>query len=194
MLLSNTDIHAALDSGRIRITPEPLPRFPKIGEPDCPYSETGVDLALSNQLSVPKSGELFVFDVRTGKAAVMLGKAYEPKVIEKEYILLPQRFILGQTEEKIELSLQPSGGPVLAARVEGKSSLARCGLIVHFTAPTIHAGFHGNIALEIINLGAFPIALFPGMKICQLLFEEVLGKPFANPSGFQGQTTPTGGH
>ena len=191
MLLSNTDIHAALDSGRLVMIPEPSPRFPSIESPNCPYSTTSVNLTLSDELAVPKDGELHVLDIRTGRTAEMLAQAYPKLTIRDRYILLPQRFILGRTVEKVELPLQ-KGRPSLAARVEGRSSLARCGLIVHFTAPTIHAGFEGTITLEIINLGAYPIALFPGMEICQLLLEEVLGEPFANPSGFQGQQTTTG--
>jgi dCTP deaminase len=80
----------------------------------------------------------------------------------------------------------------LAARVEGKSSLARCGLLVHFTAPTIHAGFEGTITLEMINLGAYPILLYPGMEISQLIVEQVVGTPRAAASQFQSQSTPVG--
>lgn len=65
----------------------------------------------------------------------------------------------------------------IAARVEGKSSLARIGLAVHITAPTIHAGFDGQIRLEIVNHGPLPILLKPGMRICQLIFEQTLGTP-----------------
>ena len=67
----------------------------------------------------------------------------------------------------------------LAARVEGKSSLARFGLLAHFTAPTIHAGFEGHITLEMMNLGPSPIILTPGMAICQLILEQVHGVPDA---------------
>jgi dCTP deaminase len=84
------------------------------------------------------------------------------------------------------------GGPWLAARVEGRSSYARCGLLVHFTAPTIHAGIDGTITLELINLGSLDIMLYPGMPICQLILEKLDAKPFANESQFQGQTRPGG--
>jgi hypothetical protein len=63
----------------------------------------------------------------------------------------------------------------LAARVEGKSSLARLGLGIHVTAPTIHSGFAYPIRLEILNHGHAPIRLRSGMKICQLIFEATLG-------------------
>ena len=72
----------------------------------------------------------------------------------------------------------------IAARVEGKSSLARLGLGVHITAPTIHAGFDGHIRLEMFNHGKIPIRLRAGMRICQLVFEQTLGTP---EKGYQGQ-------
>jgi hypothetical protein len=78
------------------------------------------------------------------------------------------------------------GRPVLAARVGGRSSFARCGVLVHFTAPSIHAGFVGTITLEIMNLGPHAM-LRPGMKICQLILEQVEGFPADAPSQFHGQ-------
>jgi hypothetical protein len=81
----------------------------------------------------------------------------------------------------------------LAARIEGKSSRARCGLMVHFTAPTVHPGWAGPLTLEMINLGPKAIILRPGMHIAQLIIEEVRGEIFLNPSAFQNQSTPEGG-
>jgi dCTP deaminase len=76
----------------------------------------------------------------------------------------------------------------LAARVEGKSSLARIGVGVHITAPTIHAGFEGQIRLEIMNHGHLPVTIKPGMRICQLIFEQTLGTPERGYKGkFSGQ-------
>jgi dCTP deaminase len=65
-------------------------------------------------------------------------------------------------------------------------------LIVHFTAPTIHSGFDGTITLEMINLGPYPITLFRGVEICQLIVEPLSSPPFLNPSEFQGQNRPAG--
>jgi dCTP deaminase len=93
------------------------------------------------------------------------------------------------------VQLPISGEPdrSLAARIEGKSSRARLGLLVHFTAPTVHPGFSGTLTLEMINLGPVDIQLFPGMPIAQLIVEEVKGRPdFNNPSQFQGQSTAAG--
>ena len=76
----------------------------------------------------------------------------------------------------------------IAARVEGKSSLARLGIGIHVTAPIIHAGFKGPIQLEICNHGPFKVRLLPGMRICQLIFEQTMGTPEKGYSGqFYGQ-------
>ena len=100
-------------------------------------------------------------------------------------VLEPGDFVLGWTAETISL---PSASR-FAARVEGKSSLARLALVVHMTAPTIHPGFQGQIQLEICNHGPLKIELMPGMRICQLVVEMVYGTPEAGYSGmFKGQT------
>lgn len=65
-------------------------------------------------------------------------------------------------------------------------------MLVHFTAPTIHAGFNGTITLEIMNLGHYSIVLTPLMPICQLIIEEVRGVPFRNDSQFHGQSRAAG--
>jgi dCTP deaminase len=104
-------------------------------------------------------------------------------------------FHLGWTLERIQLPHRSR----LAGRVEGKSSLARLGLGVHVTAPTIHAGFGstdldsaflGNpIQLEIWNTGPVPIVLKTGLRICQLIFEQVDGTP---EQGYGGQFATQG--
>ena len=113
--------------------------------------------------------------------------------------MLPAADLLGWTLETIQLPYRSR----IAARVEGKSSLARLGLGVHVTAPTIHAGFGasdadpswpGNpIQLEIWNTGPKPILLKRGMKICQLIFEWVDGTPeqgYVGQFAVQGPTAP----
>ena len=119
----------------------------------------------------------------------------EPLTITKDqpFILQPNRFVLRKTLERIELPISDDPDQSLAARVEGKSSYARCGLLVHFTAPTIHAGYPGTITLEMINLGEYPISLHPEMPICQLIIEEVRGLPTENESQFHNQSRTFGG-
>jgi dCTP deaminase len=101
----------------------------------------------------------------------------------------PGQLVLALTRERLELPEESR----LAAWVEGRSSLARLGLGVHLTAPTIHAGFRGRITLEITDQGPFPIKLRPGLVICQLIFEQVFGTPSAEMTGiFQDQMSATG--
>jgi dCTP deaminase len=102
----------------------------------------------------------------------------------------PQVLILGITEEHVELPIDGR----LAARVEGRSTLGRIGLAVHVTAPTIHSGFRGKITLEIVNHGTLPILLRPGLRVCQLIVEQVFGTPGRQMSGvFQDQKSTAGG-
>ena len=100
--------------------------------------------------------------------------------------------MLGRTIEWIELPFSEGVDTCLAARIEGKSSRARFGLLVHFTAPTVHPGFRGYLTLEITNLGPAAVLLVPGMYIAQLIIEEVKGCPIGNPSQFDGQATASG--
>jgi dCTP deaminase len=100
--------------------------------------------------------------------------------------------VLGKTLERIELPLINGAESCLAARIEGKSSRARFGLLVHFTAPTVHPGFRGTLTLEMINLGPADLLLIPGMAIAQLIVEEVKGCPNMKASEFQGQNSAAG--
>jgi dCTP deaminase len=110
---------------------------------------------------------------------------------DQPYYLAKGQFILAQTLEKITLPID-KGPPYLAARIEGKSSRARCGLLVHFTAPTVHPGWSGPLTLEIINLSEISFILHVEMPIAQLIIEQVLGEIIPNPSQFHNQTTPEG--
>ena len=189
MILSNIEIQKAIDQGRLIITPDPQPRDP--GESNCPYDTTAVDVHLGVDLSIPQKGA-FSFDLRDkGTFAKFLARNSESVTIpETGYPLEPNKFVLGITEERIALPL--ISGRTLAARIEGKSSVARCGILVHVTAPTVHAGWDGPLALEMINLGPNRFTLFPGLAIGQLILESVSGDPAEKPSQFQGQSKPTG--
>ena len=104
--------------------------------------------------------------------------------IKSGYVVKPQQFVLAWTLERLELPKESR----IAARVEGKSSLARLGLGVHITAPTVHPGFSGPLQLEVCNHGTAFIELVPGMSICQLIFETTLGTPDQAYGGqFRGQ-------
>ncbi len=190
MILSNVEIQLALDSGRLVIEPRPKPFHPAAGSDEfCPYQTTSVDLRLGNEIAFFREGLAVNIDLRRGKFSDLFGPYSESRQItdDQPFSLAPGKFVLGKTLERVTLPLVGVDGNVLAARVEGKSSYARCGLLVHFTAPTIHAGFDGTITLELINLGSIPVMLYPGAPICQLIFEEVKGVPFRNDSQFQNQ-------
>lgn len=106
----------------------------------------------------------------------------------EQFLLEPGEFILGATEETVRLPLE------LAARVEGKSSLGRLGLMVHVTAGYIDPEFSGQITLEIKNINNVPIVLHAGMRIAQIAFERMSSVPmkgYSQTGHYQGQEGPT---
>ncbi|HYT91872.1 MAG TPA: dCTP deaminase [Gemmataceae bacterium] len=193
MSLSNLEIQKAIDEGRLILAPEPLPRRPS-GHMKCPYDTHSVDLTLAPKFIIPKAGPYCYDPGQPGELADFIADNSTQILIPEggSYLLEPNCFILAMTRETVGLPIDPARDTCLAARIEGKSSRARCAILVHFTAPTIHPGFHGPITLEMINLGRVPFLLRPGMAIAQLIVEEVKGIPFDNPSQFQGQTNPAG--
>jgi dCTP deaminase len=183
VILTDREIKIHLDRGLITIDPRP---------DAIAYNSTSVDLTLDSTISEFKDQrggiETAIDPVNANfKDEEILEDITQRKTLSEEgYLLKPQNFILGWTEEYIDLVYHTR----LAARVEGKSSLARIGIAVHMTAPTIHSGFEGQIRLEIVNHGRFPIRLRPRMRICQLIFEQTLGTPEkGSPSQFSGQTS-----
>jgi len=178
MLLSDRDIRAEIDGGRVRLEP---------------YDEAMVQ---------PSS-----IDVRLDKYFLLFDNHKYPfidpaedqpdltRLIEVErdepLILHPGEFVLGSTFEIVTL---PDD---LAARLEGKSSLGRLGLLTHSTAGFVDPGFSGHVTLELSNVATLPIKLWPGMKVGQLCFFR-LSSPAENPYGsakhgsrYQGQRGPT---
>ncbi|HEY5014756.1 MAG TPA: dCTP deaminase [Acidimicrobiia bacterium] len=110
---------------------------------------------------------------------------------EGAFILHPGEFVLGSTYERVAL---PDD---LVARLEGKSSLGRLGLLIHSTAGFVDAGWDGHLTLELSNVANLPIAIYPGMKIGQISFLEMT-TPASAPYGsasmgskYQGQRGPT---
>ncbi len=187
MILSNLEICAAIREKRFLI--EPLAG----NDPaQSPFNTSAVDLRLSSEIFVPKGGPAAI-DLRKGGIAPFLASNSRPinSTEEQPYVLKPRTFVLARTQERVAFPLN-SNGVCYSARVEGKSSLARCGILVHFTAPTIHAGFEGTITLEMINFGPMDFLLYPGMFVCQLIIEEVKGTPADAPNQFKGQSKPAG--
>jgi dCTP deaminase len=201
MILSNVELHKALDQGRIVLDPRPTPPFQDPDDPEqyCPYDTHAVDLKLGPEIVIPIPGT-YAYDLNlTGvKLSDFITRNSKKRHLDKNEIFVLERnqFILGMTEETIDLPISHpenlSRNRCLAARIEGKSSRARIGLLIHFTAPTVHPGYNGTLVLEMINLGPARILLKAGMPIAQLIVEEVEGIPSPNPSQFQGQTTPEG--
>lgn len=168
MILTDREIRIAIETRQVVIDPVP------IGEA---YSSTSIDLTLAAALQVFKpvqAGLDMVIDPSVkGYSFLDAIKtlADEQRIGDDGFALKPGVLILARTQERVVLPVTSR----MAARVEGKSSLARLGLGVHITAPTIHAGFSGRIQLEIVNHGSRPIRLRTGMRICQLIFEMSLG-------------------
>lgn len=188
MILSNTAILQAIKAGRLKIGDLSGDEDP--GQP--PFNTSSVDLHLSEQISVLK-GAPAALDLRNSGISKFLSDNSDSFTAtpEQPFTLKRGQFALGITAEKIILPIV-SGQPAYAARVEGRSSIARCGVLIHFTAPTIHAGFPGPITLELANLGPINFLLYPGLAICQLIVEEVKGDVVPTEIQFGGQSTPTG--
>lgn len=187
MILSNTEIVEAIKAGKIAIG-----GIAGMDPVEKPFNTSAVDLHLGNEVRIPELDAPVAMDLRGKNIADFLLKHSRKITITEEqpYTLTKGVFALTNTLEKVDFPLLD--GQCYSARVEGKSSLARCGILVHFTAPTIHAGFKGPITLEMINLGPIPFLLYPGMAVCQLIIEEVNGSPVDAPNQFKGQTDPTG--
>lgn len=161
MILSDRSIKKAIDMGSLKITP-------LVTENIQPAS---VDLTLMDEFYLfNKTG---LFDPKRP------GAHTEPLLAEDSLLMDPGDFILGSTLEAIELPAW------IAAQVGGKSSLARIGIAIHVTAGFIDPGFCGRITLEIKNMGMLPVRLYPGMKIAQIVFEQ-LTTPCDRPYGSEG--------
>jgi dCTP deaminase len=193
MILSDAAIRSCLEKGELIISPPPPPEH---------FNTTAVDLRLGSvfkvwddaKINTPGIDIRIVYDdVRIPNLAPYT-KAPHLEA-DGSFLLAPRQFVIAQTLEKVGFPLASR----LSGRVEGRSSLARLGVVVHLTAPTIHADFGGEsgspITLEIINLGPFKIAVMPGVsRICQLIVERVEGEAGDAPkSQFRDQVDPLGG-
>lgn len=157
MILSDRDIKEALRSGRVKIT------CPGKDSSNLPIHASSMDLHLGNVFKVYEHSSFAVLDPK--KPESFQGKMRTITVKEGEpFIVQPGEFSLGVTMEHISV---PDD---LVVRVEGRSSLGRLGIIVHSTAGFVDPGFAGNLTLEISNLNRLPVALYPGMRICQIAF------------------------
>ena len=157
-MLSDKHIKEAISTGRIKISPE-IDYNTQLGA--C-----SVDLKLGATFRVFEYSRIPYVDLREYTSP----SEYTQKIVlepNQPIIIQSKGFILASTEEWIELSDD------LAGRLEGRSSLARLGIIVHSTAGLIDPGWAGKIVMELGNVGVMPVALYPGMRICALTFEQV---------------------
>lgn len=178
MILSDRDVKAQIDEGRIVIEPY---------DASC-IQPSSVDVKISNLFRVFRNHTAGVIDVK--KDMTDLTELVEIPM-DGVFMLHPGEFVLGSTLERVGV---PDD---LVARVEGKSSLGRLGLLIHSTAGFIDAGFDGHVTLELANVANLPITLYPGMKIGQVSFMKMTS-PAENPYGsgakgskYQGQRGPT---
>ena len=179
MIFTDREIQIALKQGQLIINPPPAPDA---------YSSTSVDLTLGDTFATwqPKPGA----PIRPGTPGFKYADflSTQKTTNAQMFSFEPRSFVLAWTKEFVAIPVHSR----LAARVEGKSSLARLGIAIHLTAPTVHCGFKGNIQLEMHNCGPNQIILDAGMRICQLIFEQTVGTPDAGYHGlFLGQTPPS---
>lgn len=178
MVLSDKTIREQLLAGRIRI--EPL-------DPDD-IQPSSVDLHLGTRFCVFRNSRYPYIDPTMDQVDLM---DTVDATSEEPFVLHPGEFVLGSTIECLTL---PDD---VVARLEGKSSLGRLGLLIHSTAGYIDPGWHGTITLELSNVANLPIVLTPGMPIGQVSFVAMttpVERPYGSPglgSRYQGQTDTT---
>ena len=178
MIYSDRTIKESISSGKIAIEPYE----PSFVQP------SSVDLRVGNGFRVFVNHRYSEIDPRAPQADLtQLVEVGE----EDPFMLHPGEFVLGSTLERVRLGVD------VVARLEGKSSLGRLGLLIHSTAGFIDPGFEGHITLELSNVATLPIAIYPGMKIGQISFYQMTTAaeyPYGSPelgSKYQGQSGPT---
>jgi len=180
MILSDGDIKKSLASGRIRITPKVNTK--------TQLGSCSVDLQLGKQFRVFNHSKYAYIDPNNPKFGSDMMREVSLKKGDP-FILQPGDFVLATTVESIKISAD------LIGRLEGRSSLGRLGIVVHSTASIFEPGWDGVVVMELGNLGRMPVALYPGMRICSMTFEE-LSSPAQVPysakksAKYVGQKTP----
>lgn len=167
MVLSNVEIIAEIQAERLVFDP-PI----SLAHSENRIASSSVDLLLHETLMVLPADVIpgLIVDPSAPNIDVMAIVARQAEYItmadNQPYHMPRNRLVIGKTLEYVKLP------PHIAARIEGKSSLARLGLSVHVTAPTVLAGFEGRLYLEMSNIGPFNLALRKEMRIAQLIFEH----------------------
>jgi dCTP deaminase len=178
MVLSDVDLKAELESGRINVSPLP--------DLDAQLGACSLDLRLGSEFRVFERTRNAFIDPR-GHIDWESFTRVVTVADDEPFIMHPQELVLAATMEEITLPADILG------RLEGRSSLGRLGIIVHGTAPLFFPGFTGRAVMELGNIGPMPVALYTGMRICAFTFER-LTSPSSRPySGkYSGQGGPVG--
>ncbi len=181
MILSDRDIRKAIESGRVNIESAQPELFRHI-------HASSMDLRLGHTFKLYEHSKFAILDPKApetfkGNMRTITVKDGDP------FIVQPGEFVLGVTQETRTV---PDD---FVVRVEGRSSLGRLGIIIHSTAGFVDPGFSGTITLEISNLNRLPVALYPGMRVCQIAFEQMTSpaeQPYDKKPGskYQGQVLP----
>ena len=161
MVLSDRDIKIYLKQKKIVIKPSP--------DLSTQLGSCSIDLRLGNRFRIFEHSKFayidpFNEDIKNEVTREIVVKKSEP------FILQPNDFVLATTIETFKLSDD------LLARLEGRSSLGRLGIVVHSTASIFDPGWNGVVVMELGNMGRMPVALYPGMRICALTFETLSSK------------------
>lgn len=180
-ILSDKDIKKYLEKGEIEIYP--LEDIEKQVQP------SSVDLRIGSEF---KGFKIIKKPFIDPKDSEDLDSYMDSMHIEngESFIIHPNEFALATTYETVKI---PDN---LVARVEGRSSMGRLGITMHVTAGYIDPGFKGKITLEISNIGKMPVALYPGQRACQIVFETMTSnadRPYGHAerdSKYMGQTRP----
>lgn len=180
-ILSDKDINEYLKKGDIEIHP--------LEDIERQIQPSSVDLRIGSEF---KGFKIIKKPFIDPKDPEDLDSYMESMHIENEesFIIHPNEFTLATTYETVKI---PDN---LVARVEGRSSMGRLGITMHVTAGYIDPGFEGKITLEISNIGKMPVALYPGQRACQIVFETMISsadRPYGHPerdSKYMGQTRP----
>jgi dCTP deaminase len=154
MMLSDRSLREALAAGTIEVEP--------LG--DNAIQPSSIDLRLARQFRIFRNHTRGIIDVKED-----LSDLTELVEMDQDepFILHPGEFVLGSTLERVKVPID------LVARIEGKSSLGRLGLLIHSTAGFVDAGWNGQLTLELSNVASLPITLYPSMKIGQMSFMQM---------------------
>lgn len=178
MIFSDHTIKEAVATGRIVVDPYD----PAMVQP------SSIDLRCDAAFRVFENHRYAIIDPKEPQEGLTV---QVDATADEPFILHPGEFVLGSTLEFIGLADD------IVARLEGKSSLGRIGLLIHSTAGFIDPGFHGQVTLELSNVAGLPIVIYPGMKIGQVSFYQLstpAERPYGSPgmgSKYQGQSGPT---